>query len=50
MTNFEKIKEMTIEEFCECFKLGDIICDSIPKCNIDCENCKRRFLESEAEE
>ncbi len=50
MTNFEKIKEMTIDEFCECFILGEAICDSIPSCNIDCKKCLRSYLESEAEE
>lgn len=50
MTNFEKIKAMTIEEFAK--KFSSSICENISKCcdYDDCNDCIINFLNKEEEE
>lgn len=50
MTNFEKIKSMTVEEFAK--KFSSSICENIDKCcdYNDCNDCIINFLNKEATE
>ena len=50
MTNFDKIRTMSEEEFLE--KFGDSICDMIEDCpyHTTCAECKRQWLKQEAKE
>ena len=59
MTNFERIKNMTVEEMidfidrCQMYQLGYGMSDcglGICEDLYDCRDCKRKWLESEAEE
>lgn len=55
MTNYEKIKQMSVEELAEQFE--ECICSHIQSYNVnycngknDCENCVVDWLQEEAEE
>lgn len=55
MTNFEKIKKMTVEELDEVF--GEALCIHIQGYDVyhceeqnDCENCVKKWLNKEAKE
>lgn len=49
MTNFEKIKNMTIEEMAEVFCIIDF--DVNKKCpDCDCTSCAKEWLKAEAKE
>lgn len=49
MTNYEKIKNMTIEEMAEIFcKIDFDVNEKCPECN--CASCTKQWLESETEE
>jgi hypothetical protein len=54
MTNFEKIKQMTVEEFAKMF--GNGICENISNClntidcTADCDDCIIDWLNQEVEE
>lgn len=57
MTNFEKIKSMTIEEIAHmlmCPAEYDLVFNKTIRChgefNRDCDTCTKHWLESEAEE
>ena len=49
MTNYERIKQMSIEEMARC---KDICPDSIGICNCKgtCDECRKQWLEMEVEE
>ena len=50
MTNFEKIKQMTVEEMAECF--GNVFClCEVLDCNYtNCSECMKNWLNQEVEE
>lgn len=52
MTNFEKIKAMSVEEMAEAInKMEDILDMPLEHClSRDCNSCIKEWLESEAEE
>lgn len=47
MTNFERIKEMSVEEMVKSM----VFCSFIDDCYLDdCEECHRKWLESEVQD
>lgn len=59
MTNYERIKQMSIEEMARCkdmcpfeFKCKPALLYSIGICKIDewCDECRKKWLESEVDE